>query len=93
MPRPWGAHILGFTHFPSGQHFTPGPVCLLPLLGVHPCIPFVVLWGHLAAVNSLHLRNDHLWLILPLHSAPEWNCIDPGKKEELDKRAEDGEFW
>ncbi|MEJ1270496.1 hypothetical protein NN561_001323 [Cricetulus griseus] len=26
-------------------------------------------------------------------AAPEWNHIDPRKKEELDKRAEDGEFW
>ncbi|KAL1769730.1 calpain-8 [Sigmodon hispidus] len=26
-------------------------------------------------------------------AAPEWNYIDPKKKEELDKRAEDGEFW
>ncbi|XP_059136300.1 calpain-8 [Peromyscus eremicus] len=26
-------------------------------------------------------------------AAPEWNYIDPRKKEELDKRAEDGEFW
>ncbi|XP_051004011.1 calpain-8 isoform X1 [Acomys russatus] len=26
-------------------------------------------------------------------NAPEWNSIDPQKKEELDKRAEDGEFW
>uniref|UniRef100_A0A0A6YVU9 Calpain 8 n=1 Tax=Mus musculus TaxID=10090 RepID=A0A0A6YVU9_MOUSE len=26
-------------------------------------------------------------------SAPEWNYIDPQKKGELDKRAEDGEFW
>uniref|UniRef100_A0A673SYH7 Calpain catalytic domain-containing protein n=1 Tax=Suricata suricatta TaxID=37032 RepID=A0A673SYH7_SURSU len=26
-------------------------------------------------------------------SAPEWNLIDPRQKEELDKRAEDGEFW
>uniref|UniRef100_A0A8C6RLZ8 calpain-2 n=1 Tax=Nannospalax galili TaxID=1026970 RepID=A0A8C6RLZ8_NANGA len=25
--------------------------------------------------------------------APEWNYIDPRKKEELDKKAEDGEFW
>nr|XP_021489298.1 calpain-8 isoform X3 [Meriones unguiculatus] len=25
--------------------------------------------------------------------APEWNYIDPRKKDELDKRAEDGEFW
>lgn len=55
--------------------------------------PFVILWRHLAAVNSLHLRNDYLWLISPLHSAPEWNYIDPQKKGELDKRAEDGEFW
>nr|XP_006988685.1 calpain-8 [Peromyscus maniculatus bairdii] len=26
-------------------------------------------------------------------AAPEWNYIDPRKKEELAKRAEDGEFW
>lgn len=26
-------------------------------------------------------------------NAPEWNYIDPRKKEELDKKAEDGEFW
>uniref|UniRef100_A0A8C8YHW7 Calpain catalytic domain-containing protein n=1 Tax=Prolemur simus TaxID=1328070 RepID=A0A8C8YHW7_PROSS len=26
-------------------------------------------------------------------NAPEWNDIDPRKKEELDKQAEDGEFW
>ncbi|XP_074121635.1 calpain-8 [Sminthopsis crassicaudata] len=26
-------------------------------------------------------------------SAPEWNYIDPRQKEELDKKAEDGEFW
>ncbi|GAB1285816.1 Calpain-8 [Apodemus speciosus] len=26
-------------------------------------------------------------------NAPEWNYIDPRKKEELDKRVEDGEFW
>ncbi|XP_045442999.1 calpain-8-like [Pipistrellus kuhlii] len=26
-------------------------------------------------------------------SAPEWNHVDPGKKEELEKEAEDGEFW
>ncbi|XP_053463621.1 calpain-8 isoform X2 [Nycticebus coucang] len=25
--------------------------------------------------------------------APEWNDIDPRQKEELDKKAEDGEFW
>ncbi|XP_051677347.2 calpain-8 [Oryctolagus cuniculus] len=25
--------------------------------------------------------------------APEWNDIDPRRKEELDKKAEDGEFW
>uniref|UniRef100_A0A8C0JTE8 Calpain catalytic domain-containing protein n=1 Tax=Canis lupus dingo TaxID=286419 RepID=A0A8C0JTE8_CANLU len=25
--------------------------------------------------------------------APEWNDIDPRQKEELDRRAEDGEFW
>ncbi|KAL2770745.1 calpain-8, partial [Daubentonia madagascariensis] len=25
--------------------------------------------------------------------APEWNYIDPRQKEELDKKAEDGEFW
>ncbi|XP_064133024.1 calpain-8 [Loxodonta africana] len=25
--------------------------------------------------------------------APEWNYIDPRLKEELDKKAEDGEFW
>ncbi|XP_062970543.1 calpain-8 [Cynocephalus volans] len=25
--------------------------------------------------------------------APEWNSIDPRRKEELDKKAEDGEFW
>ncbi|XP_077005264.1 calpain-8 [Tamandua tetradactyla] len=25
--------------------------------------------------------------------APEWKYIDPRKKEELDKKAEDGEFW
>lgn len=75
---------------PMEQHFTPDPVCLLLLMGY---IPSVVLWGHLAAVNSLRLRNDHLWLLFPLHSAPEWNYIDPRKKEELDKRAEDGEFW
>ncbi|XP_053515488.1 calpain-8 isoform X3 [Artibeus jamaicensis] len=26
-------------------------------------------------------------------NAPEWNYIDPRQKEELDKKAEDGEFW
>lgn len=26
-------------------------------------------------------------------AAPEWNYIDPRKKEEMDKGAEDGEFW
>ncbi|XP_001367776.2 calpain-8 [Monodelphis domestica] len=26
-------------------------------------------------------------------SAPEWNYIDPRQKKELDKKAEDGEFW
>ncbi|XP_063128051.1 calpain-8 isoform X3 [Rattus norvegicus] len=26
-------------------------------------------------------------------NAPEWNYIDPRRKEELDKKAEDGEFW
>nr|KAF6279904.1 hypothetical protein mMyoMyo1_010159 [Myotis myotis] len=26
-------------------------------------------------------------------NAPEWNDVDPRKKEELDKKAEDGEFW
>ncbi|XP_045392907.1 calpain-8 [Lemur catta] len=26
-------------------------------------------------------------------NAPEWNDIDPRKKEELDEQAEDGEFW
>uniref|UniRef100_A0A8C9NXA7 Calpain 8 n=1 Tax=Spermophilus dauricus TaxID=99837 RepID=A0A8C9NXA7_SPEDA len=25
--------------------------------------------------------------------APEWNYIDPRQKEELDRKAEDGEFW
>ncbi|XP_075396700.1 calpain-8 [Tenrec ecaudatus] len=25
--------------------------------------------------------------------APEWNHIDPRRKEELDRKAEDGEFW
>ncbi|XP_016856754.1 calpain-8 isoform X1 [Homo sapiens] len=25
--------------------------------------------------------------------APEWNHIDPRRKEELDKKVEDGEFW
>uniref|UniRef100_A0A2K5MMR0 Calpain 8 n=1 Tax=Cercocebus atys TaxID=9531 RepID=A0A2K5MMR0_CERAT len=25
--------------------------------------------------------------------APEWNHIDPQRKEELDKKVEDGEFW
>ncbi|KAB0376843.1 hypothetical protein FD755_011287 [Muntiacus reevesi] len=25
--------------------------------------------------------------------APEWNYIDPRQKEQLDKKAEDGEFW
>ncbi|XP_048212778.1 calpain-8 [Perognathus longimembris pacificus] len=25
--------------------------------------------------------------------APEWNYVDPRRKEELDKKAEDGEFW
>ncbi|GAB5583303.1 calpain-1 catalytic subunit [Prionailurus iriomotensis] len=29
----------------------------------------------------------------PETGAPEWNHIDPRRKEELDKRAEDGEFW
>ncbi|XP_049632442.1 calpain-8 [Suncus etruscus] len=26
-------------------------------------------------------------------NAPEWSFIDPRRKEELDKKAEDGEFW
>ncbi|XP_055963024.1 calpain-8 [Sorex fumeus] len=26
-------------------------------------------------------------------NAPEWNSIDPRRREELDKNAEDGEFW
>ncbi|OWK08352.1 hypothetical protein Celaphus_00010837 [Cervus elaphus hippelaphus] len=26
-------------------------------------------------------------------NAPEWNYIDPRQKEQLDKKAEDGEFW
>lgn len=31
---------------------------------------------------------------LPLPpSAPEWNRIDPRRREELDRKAEDGEFW
>ncbi|KAM5238844.1 calpain-8 [Ctenodactylus gundi] len=25
--------------------------------------------------------------------APQWDCIDPKRKEELDQKAEDGEFW
>lgn len=46
-----GAHACGFTCSPVVQPFTSGPVCLLPLVGR---IPSVALWGHLAAVNSLH---------------------------------------
>ncbi|XP_054192505.1 calpain-8 isoform X2 [Homo sapiens] len=32
-------------------------------------------------------------LSLESKSAPEWNHIDPRRKEELDKKVEDGEFW
>lgn len=66
--------------------------CPLSLIGGHPfCGPS----GTFSCSKQLaHLCNGRLRLIIPpLRRAPEWNYIDPRKKEELDKRAEDGEFW
>ncbi|XP_054569015.1 calpain-8 [Eptesicus fuscus] len=44
----------------------------------------------------IRLRNpwgDVEWTGAWSDSAPEWNYVDPRKREELDKKAEDGEFW
>uniref|UniRef100_A0ABI7WLG4 Calpain catalytic domain-containing protein n=1 Tax=Felis catus TaxID=9685 RepID=A0ABI7WLG4_FELCA len=51
-------------------------------------------WGH--PEKLVRLRNpwgEVEWTGAWSDSAPEWNHIDPRRKEELDKRAEDGEFW
>ena len=40
---------------------------------------------------SLKQQQQQLYSFFP--SAPEWNYIDPRQKEQLDKKAEDGEFW
>ncbi|TKC42500.1 hypothetical protein EI555_001518 [Monodon monoceros] len=44
----------------------------------------------------MRLRNpwgEVKWMGARSDDAPEWNYIDPRQKEELDKKAEDGEFW
>ncbi|XP_040307900.1 calpain-8-like [Herpailurus yagouaroundi] len=51
-------------------------------------------WGH--PEKLVRLRNpwgEVEWTGAWSDSAPEWNHIDPRRREELDKRAEDGEFW
>ncbi|XP_025782075.1 calpain-8, partial [Puma concolor] len=51
-------------------------------------------WGH--PEKLVRLRNpwgEVEWTGAWSDSAPEWKHIDPRRKEELDKRAEDGEFW
>lgn len=66
-------------------------------------IPPLAFRGNLAVVNSLHSTNfsgmtpsvsfyKNL-ILLSFLNAPEWDCIGPRQREELDMKAEDGEFW
>ncbi|XP_071063865.1 calpain-8 isoform X2 [Dasypus novemcinctus] len=48
------------------------------------------------AERLIRLRNpwgEVEWTGAWSDDAPEWNFIDPRRKEELDRKAEDGEFW